>query len=162
MILPFAFLTSTMISFVVLSSENYKVLVILEACPQAYLHFVSNAVLIGILPIAASIALLTIALKRENLSMRFRNWLLIIIGGLCFLWGALYIRSSYFYYYDAVDLAHNWPLETVDSHIFSIYVAYGLVGVLWAIVGILLSIVYPLKTRYRSFVDNFKPQVLVI
>ena len=153
-ILPFAFLFSIMISVGVLS-ENERVVYVLAANPQAYLGFVRNGVLNGIL-ITASIILLIIALLKEGPPMRFRYCLPLIVGGVVvILLGILYVRSSYFDYFDTVNFSHSWPAPSlsinVDSYILSIYVVYGFVGCLWLLAGILLSIIYPLKTLYRSF-----------
>ena len=151
-ILPFAFLASIMGSVGVLG-ENERVIFVLEANPQAYLGFVWNGALNGIF-ITASIFLLIIALLRDNSPLRFRYCLLLIIGGVvCILWGRSYIQSSYFRYFDTLNIAHNWPVENVDS-ILSIYVVYGFVGCLWLLAGILLSAVYPLKTLYRLFASR--------
>ena len=150
-ILPFAFISSMMTSHVALSSDNYHIVLALEANPQAYLADVQSEVLNGIL-ITASIVPLAIALLKEGQPMRFRNCLPLIVGGVVLiLWGRAYIQSSYFYYFDAVNFAHSWSIENIDSCLLSIYTAYRFIGVLWLLAGILLAVFYPMKTLYRSF-----------
>jgi hypothetical protein len=144
MILPFALILSIMSSVGVFYGEDYHVVVVLDANPQQYISFVWTAIL-GSIPIAASVVFFAVALRRSNAYARLMKFLLIIVGVLCIIWGLMYVRASYISYYDIVDLAHNWPVNGIDSYLLMIYLTYGFTGGLWLLAGILLSLIHPLK-----------------
>jgi multisubunit Na+/H+ antiporter MnhB subunit len=119
--------------------ESYHIVVVLEANPQAYIGYVEGAALGGALPIAASLALFSIAyLKgRRTSTDSLRNWLLIILGGFSLLWGSLYLHASYTSYSNAVSTAHGLDITNVDGFLLAIYATYGLAAILWLTTGLL-------------------------
>ena len=141
-VLLFAFFLSIFVSVGVFYGESYHVVVILEANPHRYMEFVGNTVLYGILPIAASLAffIITCIKGRETPTESLRNWLLIILGGFCALWGYLYFGASYVSYFDTIMMAHDQHISDINGSLLAIYAAYGLVGILWVIIGLFFII----------------------
>lgn len=138
----FAFFLSIFVSVGVFYGESYHVVVILEANLNRYMEFVGNTVLYGILPIAASLAffIITCIKGRETPTEGLRNWLLIILGGFCALWGYLYFNASYVSYSDTIVIAHDWHISNIDGSLLAIYTTYGLVGIFWLITGLFFII----------------------
>lgn len=141
-VLSFAFFFSIFVSTGMFYGESYHIVVVLEADPQAYTGYVEGTVFSGVLPIAASLALFIIAcLKgRETPTDSLRNWLLIILGGLCVFWGSLYFHASYVSYSDAIVAARGFDIINIDGSVLAIYTTYGLVAILWLTAGLLFII----------------------
>jgi hypothetical protein len=141
-VLLFAFFLSIFVSTGIFYGESYHVVVVLEANPQAYTGFIESTVFCGILPIAASLAffIITCIKGRETPTDSLRNWLLIILGGFCALWGYLYFNASYVSYSDTIVIAHDSHISNIDGSLLAIYTTYGLVGILWLITGLFFII----------------------
>jgi hypothetical protein len=122
--------------------ESYHVVVILEANPQRYVDNVLHIFLYLILPIAASLTffIITCIKRRETPTEGLSNWLLIIFGGFCVLWGYRYFEASYVSYFNTIMMAHDWHISNIDGSLLAIYTAYGLVGILWLITGVVFII----------------------
>lgn len=141
-VLFFALFSNFFVSVGVFDGESYHVVVILEANPDRYFDFMKYIVLYGILPIATSLTLCIIAYvkEREILTKRLENWLMLTVGGFCFLFGSLYFQAAYRSYFHAIEFTNRWEIGYISSSLRSIYMAYGLIGVLWLIIGIFFII----------------------
>ena len=141
-ILLFSLFLSIFVSTGIFYGESYHVVVVLEANPQAYTGYVEDTVFCGVLPIAASLAffIITCIKGRETPTEGLRNWLLIILGGFCALWGYLYFEASYVSYFDTIMMAHDSHISDIDGSLLAIYTAYGLVSILWLITGVVFII----------------------
>jgi hypothetical protein len=118
--------------------DYFHVVVILEANPQRYVDYVLGIFLYLILPIATSLTFFIIMFikRRETPTEGLSNLLLIIFGGFCVWWGYRYFEASCASYFDTIKMAHDWQISNIDGSLLAIYTAYGLVGILWVVIGL--------------------------
>lgn len=141
LILAIAFLLSNSAATGVFYSENYHVIMFLEAHPSSLFSMLPTVALVGIVPIAASLVLHATAYLKGNYAgiANLKSILVLIIGGLSALWGYMYCRASYITYVDAISEAHKEHVVSLDGYLLQLYSAYGMVGAVWLILGIFLT-----------------------
>ncbi len=163
LVLPFAFLTSLLITTGTIG-EEYRTVEILEHNPNNYGQW-WGILWWGILPIAlgliSCIADFIVQIRTRTTSS---NALKLVAGILSALWGITYLQAVYSSYVKTISLANSWgnwgfgPARDISSSVQIIYMGYEWIGVLWLVTGIflLLTSAYVLSTRLLEWGAKFK------
>ncbi len=141
---------SSFIATVGTFGEDWRVVAILEANPDQYIHWIRTAFFYGILPIATGLSLCMLAyVKYRKIPRRsFGNWLLLMTGGFFAIWGVHYFQVAYREYFKASSWAAQSNIGHINDSLQTIYAAYGCVGILWLVAGIFL-IAMSIYTLYK-------------
>jgi hypothetical protein len=116
---------------------------------QSSARYVHDAVLLGALPVSVLLAFFVVgfALTKESVSGAIVSWGTLVLGGLTSFFGYLFATSAYNTYSQSVRTAHLLGYVDVDDSFLAIYVACGLIGVLWLATGVFLWAVGGYKIR---------------
>jgi hypothetical protein len=138
--LALAFILCFSLSIGVFRGEDYHVIAVLEALPESLLSMLLSVALVGVAPILAGLAVHVVAhLKGSYAEIAgLQSVLVLIVGGFSLIWGYMYSAASYITHYDAVSLASNWHIASIEGYLLQFYLAYRIVGALWLVLAAFL------------------------
>jgi len=134
---------------------SWRLVVLLEANPQRYLEYVSNAFFYLVLPSVIGISLIIVGYTRDNknLAELTPQWALVVIAGIFLAWGSLYLFFNYRAYQNAITYTDYNRIQGLDNLILTIYGARLLAGELFVLAGLLL-LYPPFKTLHGRLRDR--------
>lgn len=160
-ILSFAFMSSVILGTGTLG-EYWRVVIIVESNPSYHVNLASRVFLFAILPLTMGLALCIFTYMKERRipTGSFGGLFSLVLGGFFIFWGINYFQAAYGEYFRAIEIAREENVSYINNSLQAVYTTYGLIGILWLIIGIFLTAIsaYTLYMLRRQHENSFSKE----